>query len=290
MVTIHPLLISRETDDYRQQFTCIGIFKHAINLQNKDGGLLTLHRYNKGLSPFGWLLRPDDFDHIQNCIEISDNAVLTADYLYHQDFVINRQVRKVSCTITTAQPQKPPVQFPLELFTQALSCCPQETGLFGPLDQIIRAPISGELAEIQQHYINWLWHETVDWEPYIGKGSGLTPSHDDTLIGMLFTSFYDFRTQTIFSEQLHSDGFFLSEATRKKLPELTTYVSVAYYRSALNGAFSLPLLHLVNALRSNNLHKIRHSTQKITQLGHTSGLDTLLGIWLAANALDRLSD
>jgi hypothetical protein len=64
-----------------------------------------------------------------------------------------------------------------------------------------------------------------------------------------------------------SDFFALTPDLRT----LTSTVSCAYLHHAVRGQFSTPLLHLLRARRA----------EQVLSLGHTSGTDTLLGVWLA---------
>lgn len=283
---IQPLLISQKTEHYIDDFMCVGIFEHAINLQNNEQTLLTLHRYNKGLSPFGWLFKSYDFDALRNSMAIGDRVVLSPHYARYKDILIHRQARKIQLTVEALDLQPSPHLSLSSSLIQPISHLNGDTGLFGSLKQIISKPLSGELLSIQQTYISWLQHKTPQWESFIGKGMGLTPSHDDTLIGMLLSSFFDIRAkEAILPNKLSS---FIPQTTLAKLPQLTTYVSVAYYQSALTGHFSLPLLRLVKALHSADINKIHQSMHTVMQLGHTSGCDTLLGMWLAIDALDKI--
>ncbi|HHZ6683048.1 TPA: DUF2877 domain-containing protein, partial [Escherichia coli] len=80
----------------------------------------------------------------------------------------------------------------------------------------------------------------TDWRHWLGKGPGLTPSHDDTLSGMLLAAWYygalDARS---------GRPFF---ACSDNLQLVTTAVSVNYLRYAAQGYFASPLLHFVHAL------------------------------------------
>ncbi len=72
------------------------------------------------------------------------------------------------------------------------------------------------------------------------KAPVLTPSHDDTLSGMLLAAWYYGALDARSGRQ-----FF---ACSDNLQSVTTAVSVSYLRYAAQGYFASPLLHFVHAL------------------------------------------
>ncbi|HDI5866843.1 TPA: DUF2877 domain-containing protein, partial [Escherichia coli] len=119
----------------------------------------------------------------------------------------------------------------------------------------------------------------TDWRHWLGKGPGLTPSHDDTLSGMLLAAWYygalDARS---------GRPFF---ACSDNLQLVTTAVSVSYLRYAAQGYFASPLLHFIHALSCPKRTAV--AIDSLLALGHTSGADTLLGFWLGQQLLQGKS-
>lgn len=104
-----------------------------------------------------------------------------------------------------------------------------------------------------------------------GRGIGLTPSGDDFLIGYGMMQ----------AAYLKQHGWM--DALRASLGQKTTTdVSEHYYSSLLDGYISAPFLELIRAASSGGEpEKIASIITNITQFGHTSGLDTLLGMYTA---------
>lgn len=104
-----------------------------------------------------------------------------------------------------------------------------------------------------------------------GRGIGLTPSGDDFLIGYGMM-------QAVFLKQSY-----WMDALRGSLDKKTTTdVSEHYYISMLDGYISAQFLELISAASSGGeQEQIAIIIDKIMQFGHTSGLDTLLGIYTA---------
>ncbi len=65
----------------------------------------------------------------------------------------------------------------------------EETGLFGPLALAAGDPLPAELRQFRHCFQAALNGVKTDWRHWLGKGPGLTPSHDDTLSGMLLAAF-----------------------------------------------------------------------------------------------------
>lgn len=104
-----------------------------------------------------------------------------------------------------------------------------------------------------------------------GRGIGLTPSGDDFLIGYGMM-------QAVFLKNRH-----WMNALRDSLDQKTTTdVSEYYYRSLLDGYISGPFLELIRiAASGGEPEQLAVIINTIKQFGHTSGLDTLLGIYTA---------
>lgn len=66
----------------------------------------------------------------------------------------------------------------------------EETGLFGPLAMAASDPLPAELRQFRHCFQAALNGVKTDWRHWLGKGPGLTPSHDDTLSGMLLAARY----------------------------------------------------------------------------------------------------
>lgn len=101
----------------------------------------------------------------------------------------------------------------------------------------------------------------------IGFGQGLTPSGDDFIVGLLaVNSRIDYLPSSIFS------------VIEKKINDKqTTDVSIAYLRSALEGQYSTAVVEVINEL--DNLQRLRNALDILAQMGHSSGKDTIYGIY-----------
>jgi hypothetical protein len=228
-------------------------FTHAVNLIDEQGGLFTLHRYGKGCSPFGWLLREKDFLRVS---EISHFTVAQG-WLHGSGLkIINRRRLNFS----------PPKG---ELALPDISTFTHPTGLLGPLNQAAAQRDYPALQILREGLSQWLAGEKPDWCKLIGLGPGLTPSGDDMLTGALAV----LHSSADYHRRLQ---YHLILPHSLQLQTMTTAISCGYLDNAAKGLFSTPLLHLLSALR--NQHRVLSAIRELLNHGHTSGADTLLGL------------
>ncbi|AHG19378.1 hypothetical protein Z042_06905 [Chania multitudinisentens RB-25] len=259
------------TQDYGP-LRCAGRFNNAINFLSQSGHLLTLHRENHGISPMGWEIRDDDFDKVFDSQPLAQRCQLSPLGLQLEDTFISRQGSRLNLHLN----QKGEILLaPLDA---ALADETAHTGLFGRLEQIVGHPLCLEARELQLRFLRWLQGQQVDWSTQLGKGPGLTPSNDDTLVGMLLSAHLDSRV-----EVARLPAFFSGS---QPLSQLTTLVSAHYLQFAEQGIFSTPLQTLAHALLQPS--QLPDAIRDLLDIGHFSGADTLLGIWLGVMAIDRL--
>jgi hypothetical protein len=103
----------------------------------------------------------------------------------------------------------------------------------------------------------------------IGRGRGLTPSGDDILLGYLMTF-------KLFDLPIHSELLQSNTLVTK-----TTIVSANYLRMLDLGIISESFKRFNKAILYRNIQHLRLSISRITEIGATSGFDTLLGVKLA---------
>ena len=103
----------------------------------------------------------------------------------------------------------------------------------------------------------------------IGRGKGLTPSGDDFLIGftMMLMSIEEDRHWT-----LH---------LAKMIQNKSTDISLAYYKALLDGHLSSYLKDFLQSIQRLDQPNIDKNILTIIGYGHTSGYDTLLGVYIA---------
>lgn len=114
--------------------------------------------------------------------------------------------------------------------------------------------------------------QTVDY--LIGRGDGLTPSGDDILLGF-----------GMIRQAFLADDFFIGFLKRGTKNRKTTAVSLAYYESLFAGYGNSLFLGLIASIGTETMATTKKITALITRYGHTSGYDTLFGIYLGLQSL-----
>jgi Protein of unknown function (DUF2877) len=106
----------------------------------------------------------------------------------------------------------------------------------------------------------------------IGLGAGLTPSGDDFLGGLLFT------TKTLQAAN-STTNFFDHEIIIERYRARTHPISFALLQDLANGYAVAPLHQIINGLLSKeSLESIYPFVSQLTQIGHSTGWDLLTGL------------
>ncbi|HCT1418284.1 DUF2877 domain-containing protein [Proteus mirabilis] len=261
---IQALQTSQHIFAFEGEFKCVGIYEHALNFICPQQRLITFHRQGRGLSPMGWLLKQADFDSLakqchpalkmrmkNNQITIADNMTLIAG-----DSENLRLQDKATLDLRW-----------LESFFSLLSPV-IATGLYGPLKNYRQIARLDEIKLLTKLFYHQLSGKAVNWAMFIGKGPGLTPSSDDMLVGMLFAHYL--------AQPEKSIEHFFNETP--PLSSLTTIVSQHYLEYATRGIFSTYLIQLGKKIKNKEI--IFKDMLEILSIGHHSGADTLLGLWI----------
>lgn len=104
---------------------------------------------------------------------------------------------------------------------------------------------------------------------FLGRGQGLTPSGDDMIVGLLAFDAVSPSLSTAFYEKV-------SELIEGE--SITTDVAREYLRYALKKEYSSTVSEMVNALADGNASNFEEVFYDLIGVGHSSGLDTILGI------------
>lgn len=243
----------------------LSLFDHSFNIAFEEE-LLNVASSRLDCSSFGLTLPETDFENLRISVLIGDRAIRDGNRLmiYSSlggvfEFFLSR-LNVIDLTIST-------VQADANLITkiiQTLNEFPimEKMGLF-----------------IDTHTQQFLDTLTVPFLPQsdfettanflIGRGKGLTPSGDDILLGYLMA--FKLFDLPIHSELLQS----------KTLLTKTTIVSANYLRMFALNVVSESIKRFNKAILYRNIQHLRLSISRITEIGATSGFDTLMGVKLA---------
>jgi len=113
---------------------------------------------------------------------------------------------------------------------------------------------------------------------WLGRGPGLTPSGDDMMTGICASLYLlEKSDHTEFISLLVSYLYTYGE-------KRTTPVAYEYLLYATKGEFHSTILNMCSALLQADQNNLEDALEEMEQIGHTSGVDTLLGILIGLKA------
>ena len=244
------------------------VFENSFNIVLADN-LIHVGKQSEGLSAFGLVLKDVQLDQLLHTLEVKmqvrNQAGKLTIYGHRKIWTLHvSNFDTVDLSVIESQQMLEKPEFISELLAEfeALNI-PEKTGLFEEIENhtLIEAFKEPRLSdEILQK--DFMRH-------FIGRGIGLTPSGDDLLMGIAMGC-------------LLTGGdpdwlVFLND----QLKEIqTTAVSHAYYDTLLAGHTSSYFKAFLDALGQCDLTKWPSLINNISTYGHTSGWDTLFGIYL----------
>jgi len=243
----------------------LSLFDHSFNVAFEEE-LLNVASSRLDCSSFGLTLPETDFEDLRISVLIGDRVKRDANRLMIysslggvfeiillKEKIIDLKIVPVQADATLiATIIKTLAEFPIR----------EKTGL-----------------HIDPHTQNFLDTLTVPFLPQsefeksanflIGRGRGLTPSGDDILLGYLMIF-------KLFDLPIHSELLQSNTLVTK-----TTIVSANYLRMLDLDIISESFKRFNKAILYRNIQHLRLSISRITEIGATSGFDTLFGIKLA---------
>lgn len=114
-----------------------------------------------------------------------------------------------------------------------------------------------------------------------GLGSGLTPSGDDLITGFILM-------QTRLNDPGRRDDSFLHQIGPELIQmayQRTTWISANRLEASLHGWSEELFLHLIDVIDGNSQDEDSRLAGELYEFGHSSGVDTFMGIALAAGAI-----
>ncbi|MFA9488502.1 MULTISPECIES: DUF2877 domain-containing protein [unclassified Mannheimia] len=144
-------------------------------------------------------------------------------------------------------------------------------------DDLILSAFKQYLSQVEHFYaINDEENACHILTKLIGLGIGLTPSGDDFLCGLLASFQYFNATQSSFYKKL-------THKIKQNLAN-TNAISSRFLDCALQQQFSTPVLTFFKNMNKKNV-EIGQLSKLFENIGHSSGMDTLFGIYYGSNLL-----
>ena len=264
--------IIKKLDKYNKVHS---IFQSGINIETK-GGLIFIGEDKNGRLPFGIHLDEKD---IRELLKLDNKTIFTFNkdlkLLQTSEYIIDLNKSIIYSSKLPRDKGKICYEKLKYLLTSIIEM-DLTTGLDIKLEDILgnKLEIISKLKDSMESKDEQVIKNAL--RPIIGRGRGLTPSGDDLLIGLLWINEIVPVLSKAFLNVLQS---LILEG------DLTTDVSLNYYKSAFIGDYSSNLIYLACELISFDRGKIKSRLKDIVQYGHTSGIDLLTGIALGVDTI-----
>ncbi|MEE8825113.1 DUF2877 domain-containing protein [Lentilactobacillus sunkii] len=246
------------------------VFQHSFNVKFPEV-LFHVGSISESLSATGITISDESVDRLLKDVDVG-NRVL---YKNEQLFIYTNSDIK---TISVSNLNEVDLRIPHVTFDQT------------PLKQIIAAFKVINFAEdwglsdkySPQTVVDMIHQSQKDAERnktlnfLYGRGRGLTPSGDDIIVGCLsILTAVGYPQLTEWQEAIHK---------RLKLGG-TTDVSESYIGAALDGYTSKKMVAFLKVIQTGDIEQLQSAILGIQDFGHTSGTDTLLGMYTAFTML-----
>lgn len=270
------------------------VFNNSFNLMFGNR-LIHIGAIEQGLSPFGIAVQGSKAADITACIRHEKNAVWNAEQgvlLIGKSAVIHT-VQAEKHDLALSSDEVPDLN---RLNKYAKRCARHlqqngfKAGLLDTLEE--QAILLDYLIEDKTGSISFLKQleeleqlakgrlqitPEIVYDYWIGRGPGLTPSGDDMLTGLLAS----LEMQGLLSLELRAS---LKEYLDRQGLKRTTQVAYEYLLYALRGFFHGSIQELCMAFASLDEGRFNQALIEMERVGHTSGIDTILGMLIGIKA------
>ena len=241
-------------------------FHHSFNIKFPDI-LFHVGSISESLSATGITLDDDIIDHLLNDIDVGNRVLYTNDRLF---IYTNKDIKNIFLSeLSEVDLKIPEVNFNKISIAQIVDTFKiidfaKVWGLseeYSP-QRVIDMVLKAHSLESKISTSDFLF----------GRGRGLTPSGDDIMVGNL----------SILTATKSSQIVDWQKTVKARLQRGgTTDVSESYIQAALEGYTSEKMISFLNIIQKGNAAALRPAIFAIQDFGHTSGTDTLLGMYAA---------
>ena len=248
------------------------IFKTSFNIV-LDDKILNFSTKGMPVSPHGCILDKDKIDQILesgktgDIVRVENNVVTfyTRKIIFKVDF---SEIEEIDLTV-------PVILLPLEEIGQTVLFKQLEKIAFENHIGLKQDKTAQKCLEILRNVHDRTSEEIRQTIKYlIGRGAGLTPSGDDVLLGF-----------TMIRRAFDAEDYFEKLLKERTLESNTTAISMAYYESLFAGYINSLFVGLISSIEKENINTIQSIIELVARYGHTSGYDTLFGVFLGLQSL-----
>ncbi len=251
------------------------VFQHSFNIEFPEL-LFHVGGISESLSATGITVDDEFIDGLLKDVDVGNRVLYKNDQLF---IYTSTDIKTISLSnLVEVNLQIPKVRFDRISLTQVIEAFKvvdfaEDWGLgdqYAP-QKIVDMIDQSHNRERRTKTLNFLY----------GRGRGLTPSGDDITVGYL----------SILTAAGYSELFDWQETIRERLERGgTTDVSESYISAALAGYTSKKMVAFLKIIQTGNVEQLQPAILDIKEFGHTSGTDTLLGMYTAFKLLQQDDD
>lgn len=246
------------------EYQVLSIHHRAINFIDNQGHLFSLHPSIQYMTSFGYVLSQDDYDYLYDEITPNSKAYIADNKISIEKLTIFIKGKCINTRVNREE-KTPPVT---QLITQQ--------DVINSGYQVTSISESEALLTIRNFIDSPNELNAKRLVENIGLGQGLTPSFDDSVVGMLSVIYLN-------NAQDKYIPILRKLMTYQYLKMRTTSVSIKFLSEALEGVVSYPFYRLIKRLFSPN--HFLNELSRFKGYGHSSGIDTLLGMYITQQTL-----
>lgn len=248
------------------------VFKNSFNII-VQGQLFNFSSKGMPLSAYGCLLEKNKILHLLSACRIGDVVRINKKKI---SFYTKREIIKINLfSLHPVNLAIPEIKIPLHQITESVFYSTLKTIEF---EEKLGIDFSDEVEKAFTLLKNPSQYDESDIDHTVrvlmGRGKGLTPSGDDILMGYLAVE-----------KAFGRDSSIEKKIRKKSLNQITTEISEAYYEALFSDSISRLFVDLFLSFHISDERKILALFHKIDRYGHTSGNDTLFGVYLGLQSL-----
>lgn len=271
------------------QIKLMSLFGNVMNIDT-DYGLFSIHKSHIPKTPFALIIEDDSIYHQVHAILTSFSNLYP---IAVPDLIKNlAENAEVYTSFMTPSQDKPDASSYVDIAAEISAMLKKSADLGGLSDLSRHILITSdgvttdffcESSTLISFITRRLYQVPFSKLPetivsMIGLGTGLTPSMDDFIVGLMAVlNFFDPDCTLYFHTHIKA---LISMSLRATNP-----VSSAFLECSTLQLYSEPLLNLFTVMTTGELTMVRSALEKLLKIGHTSGLDALNGILFGMNLL-----
>ena len=261
-------------ENYSLNGNIISKFNNVINIKTKNNKGYAITDSKVTLAPYHVKLPNYIFNNIKNCLEEETKIKINNEQIIYNKNIFNYNNKNIfsgkikDCSFVDR-----------DLLIEWTEKVIKNTNRSGSLDHtilkftnIINNIQEFKLSTLQREFYNKLkdiLEKKISINNLLGLGIGLTPTGDDFIVGYL----------SVIEAKLAEDKLnVINEMETDELFDKTNRVSALHLKGAINHRYNKRLVDIYKNIENGEKY-YRKYTEKLIEMGNSSGLDMLSGLY-----------